>query len=521
MPDTLQPFSSMSRNEEPRFHLPLGPYSLPLSPSRVTSLRHGTPFWQTVADHGVPVSILRMPTNYPPVEAGHALGGMGVPDLGGTLGTFTFYTDDPTEYTRSVAGGRIEKVALAAGRTALAIAGPPNTLRRDHRVVTAEVAIDVDPERSIARFTLNGRFYILREGEWSGWLPVEFPLIPHLSSVHGIFRVYVKQLHPRVEVYVTPVNLDPMSPALPISYPADWSRTVAQQTGRFYTMGTPEDTAALRQEVFSLDEFRAQTRIVFEEEHRLLRYSLQHFHGGLLFFYFSAIDQNSHMLWGKHERELLQVYRAVDDAIGELRRAVPEAELMVMSDHGFTSFDRTVHLNTWLNHRGFLTTRNAPGPQTTLESAEWSSTEAYALGLNGLYLNMKGREHDGTVPFGPQRAALLANLREQLTQWKDPSNGRQVIEVVSEVTPSAQNAAVAPDLIVGYAPGYRGSWQTALGSLPEAEIENNDDAWIGDHCINPARVPGVFFSNRKDRSAARLQDVTALILHLYSGSKRQ
>jgi len=100
-PATLEPFSSMGRVEEPRFSVPLGPYILPLSGSRIVSLRKGTAFWQLLAGHGVPVTVVRMPTNYPPLAAGRALAGMGTPDLRGTLGTFSFYTDDPEEISRS------------------------------------------------------------------------------------------------------------------------------------------------------------------------------------------------------------------------------------------------------------------------------------------------------------------------------------------------------------------------------------------------------------------------------------
>jgi predicted AlkP superfamily phosphohydrolase/phosphomutase len=287
--------------------------------------------------------------------------------------------------------------------------------------------------------------------------------------------------------------------------------------GRFFTMGTPEDTSALRQHVFTLPEFRAQTRLVFEEEHSLLRYSLWHFGGGLLFFYFSSIDQNSHILWGRHESELLEVYRAVDECIGEVRRQFPGTAIIVLSDHGFTTFDRAVHLNAWLLHRGFLTLKRPAGDDTSLGDIDWSSTEAYALGLNGLYLNRKGREQHGIVRSGEQSRGLLANLREQLLAWRDPINGRPVVAAVYEVNPTVQNAAVAPDLIVGYSPGYRASWQTGLGETPVEEIEDNNDAWIADHCIDPAAVPGVLFTSSKVNTRnPKILDVTASILKFFS-----
>lgn len=55
----------------------------------------------------------------------------------------------------------------------------------------------------------------------------------------------------------------------------------------------------------SLDEFLRQSTLVRDDEMKPLRYSLDHFRERLLFFYFPSIDQGSHMLWGKHDAELL------------------------------------------------------------------------------------------------------------------------------------------------------------------------------------------------------------------------
>ncbi|MCU1258277.1 MAG: type phosphodiesterase/nucleotide pyrophosphatase [Bryobacterales bacterium] len=515
-PVTLQPFSSLSRNEEPRFHVPIGPFDLPLSPSRVASLRQGTPFWQLLVRQGIPATIMRMPANYPPAPYGHAISGMGVPDLSGTLGTFSFFTDDPGEYPHSVVGGRIIKVFRANGRVVLPLEGPPNSLRKKREAVLSEIVLDIDPARPVVRLSAGGIFTVLREGEWSGWLSTDFPLIHHAVTVRGTFRVYVKQLHPRLSIYVSAVNTDPLSPELPVSFPETFGREVAIETGRYSTLGIPEDTSALRQQVFTLNEFVSQARLIFNEEHRLLLYSLRHLDGGFLFFYLSSVDQNSHVLWSRHEPELLSVYQAVDTTVGEIRRLQPQAELVIMSDHGFTTFDRAVHLNTWLQHRGFLAVSQPPGEQNTLENADWSSTEAYAIGLNGLYLNMKGREGHGIIEPGSQRSALLANLKQQLTSWRDPLNGRQIIEVADENPVSANNAAIAPDVIVGYASGYRASWQTGLGGVPDSEVEDNKDAWIGDHCVNPANVPGVLFTSRRELPVPnRLEDVTRFVLQRF------
>lgn len=508
-PRTMQPFSSLARVVDPRFQIPLGPFVLPLSSARVETLRRGEPFWRMLWDRHIPVTIMHMPTNFPPEQAGQAIAGMGVPDLRGTEGTFTFYTDDPEEAAREVPGGRIVNVHAGNGRYELPLEGPPNSLRRDRRFAAENLIVEADPERDVARVTLGSTAVIVQQGEWSEWLRADFPLLGWLAGARGMVRVYAKEFHPRLALYVTPVNMDPRAPELPISAPASYSRAVAGAIGPFFTQGIAEDTSAYRQGVLNLEEFLHQATLVRNDEMKLLGYSLDHFREGLLFFYFSSIDQASHMLWGKHEPELLEVYRAVDGAIGEVARRFPRAEIMVMSDHGFTSFDRAVNLNTWLWEKGFLALTGPPrGGDEGFSDVHWSKTQAYAMGLNGLYLNIAGRERQGILQTGAQTDAVIGKLARELTGFRDPVNGHQVVEVAP-----ATGVRMGPDIIVGYGRGYRASWQTALGGAPPTILEDNTDAWIGDHCINAADVPGVLLSNRTLRAERpSLKDVTVTVL---------
>ena len=510
-PRTMQPFSSMGRTVEPRFKIPLGPYVLPLSSARVETMRRGEAFWRMLWDRHIPVAIMHLPTNFPPERAGEAIAGMGVPDLRGTEGTFTFYTDDPEEAARDVPGGRIVKVRAENGRYVLPVEGPPNPLRKDRRFATEDLIVEADPEQDAARLTIGGRAAIVERGEWSEWLRADFPLLGWLAGARGMFRVYAKEFHPRLALYVSPVNIDPRAPELPISAPASFSRAVAGAIGPFYTLGIAEDTSAYRAGVLTLGEFLRQIRLVRDDEMRLLGYSLDHFREGLLFFYFSSIDQGSHMLWGKHDAELLEIYRAVDGAIGKVAQRFPRADMIVMSDHGFNSFDRSVNLNTWLWEKGFLALNGPPrGGDEGFADVDWSETQAYALGLNGLYLNIKGREKNGILRPGAEAEATMRRLARELVEFRDPVNGRQVVE-----TAPATGAATGPDMIVGYARGYRGSWETALGAAPRAILEDNADVWIGDHCINAEDVPGVLLSNRTLRTERpSLRDVTVTILEM-------
>ncbi len=509
-PRTMSPYSSMDRTEPARFVLPLGQWMIPLSKAHVVSLRRGVPFWKRLADVGIPVTMIRMPTNYPPVDAGRALAGMGVPDLRGGFGTFTLFTDDPEEITRTVSGGSIVKIAIENGRVTLPIEGAPNSLRRDQRMSSVMLNASVDCGTKAVRLTLGDSVTVLNQGEWSDWISAEFPLAGRVAGVTGMFRLFAKQVAPRFQLYVTPVNIDPRDPALPVSTPKGLSKEIADEIGPFYTQGIAEDTAALRQGVFDLPEFMTQNRLVFEDERRLMHYSLEHYRGGLLFIYFSVVDQGSHMLWGRHEQELESIYRGVDEAIGEAMDAARGAEFLVMSDHGFTRFDRTVQLNSWLHEHGYLVLSGPAGGEG-FANVDWSRTRAYGLGLNGLYLNLRGREKNGIVD-PRERPSLLQEIRSALSGLRDPSTGARVVQALA----SPPESSTAPDLIVGYSPGYRASWDTALGATAGPVLQDNNDAWIGDHCIDPSAVPGALFSSRKiARSDPSLRDLPGEILQFF------
>jgi predicted AlkP superfamily phosphohydrolase/phosphomutase len=508
-PKTMEPVSSMAEVEAPQHTLPLGPYLLPLSSGRVRRFLRGKAFWQLLDEAGVPATLLRMPNNFPPLETkSRTLSGMGTPDMRGTFGTFTYYTDDPLETARDVPGGRIVPVNVEGDRATLEIQGPTNTLRKDHAVSSVALTVYRDPANATALFEVAGQRVLLRQGEWSGWIRVEFPLIPAVRSAAGMFRIYAKSLHPLLGIYVSPVNIDPEAPALPISTPPSYSRELARALGPFYTQGIAEDTSALRAGVLTRDEYHQQARTVADEQFRMLHYELGRFTSGVLFLHFLGIDQDSHVSWGTHEDELLETYRRVDHEVGRVMGEAPDATLIVMSDHGFGSFRRAVNLNTWLYREGFLAL-NSSG------QIDWPRTRAYGLGLNSLYINVAGRERWGIVPTS-ERDQLAGEIARRLEGLHDPANGAAVVARVYRARDVYHGEAVdaAPDLIVGWANGYRTSWQSALGAVEPALIEDNQDEWRGDHCIAAELVPGVFISNRKTRiHGPWLGDVTVTLLN--------
>ncbi|PYU09894.1 MAG: hypothetical protein DMG29_18615, partial [Acidobacteria bacterium] len=114
-----------------------------------------------------------------------------------------------------MSGGRVYAVEVRDQRVSAELYGPYNTLRKGEPQTAVKFTVWLDPVEPVAKIVLPDQELLLREGEWSDWVRVKFELMPFLSSVSGICKFYLKQVHPQFELYVTPLNLDPSDPALP------------------------------------------------------------------------------------------------------------------------------------------------------------------------------------------------------------------------------------------------------------------------------------------------------------------
>ena len=533
----LLPFLSTSRVEEDEWTLHFGSYALPLRSGTTELLRHGKAFWNILEEHGVPATVVKIPANFPPERSeARTLSDMGTPDLRGTPRTFFFFTADPKDGpSRSVSGGVIRAVTVERDHARAELPGPPNPFLATGAYAERDFDVWIDRRAQAVKLEIGGRKVVLAKGDWSGWIPISFDLVPHLVSVPGIVRFHVASVAP-LRLYASPVNIDPDRPVLPISTPPDYSRDLYDHVGHFYTQGLAEDTNALSAGMFSDEEFLSQARDVYAERRRLFEVELTRFRSGLLFVYFGGVDQVSHMFWRTLARDLggtaptqaaesgaiLEAYRELDRALGEALRAIAadsEATLLVMSDHGFAPFSRAVHLNSWLRDEKMLALRpGATSGRELFADVDWSKTRAYGFGLNGLYLNLAGRERFGVVTPA-EREGLLADLTARLLAWVDPSNGERVVSRVyrSEVIYSSQHRDLAPDLIVGYKRGYRVSNPSALGEVPPGVVEDNTSKWSGDHCMAAEEVPGVLLTNRAiTRVDVSLRDIAPTVLAEFS-----
>jgi predicted AlkP superfamily phosphohydrolase/phosphomutase len=542
-PATLLPYLSTTRTDPPRWPIEVGHWRLPLRGGRVTSLRDGQPFWAQLEREGVRTTILRMPANYPPSgRATRELSGMGTPDLLGTYGTFSFFTSDAPLYgDHAVAGGKVFPVRVERDVLQANLEGPDHPYRTDRQTLMAPFTVYRDARAEAARIVIGSEERVLNTGEWSDWVPVTFRLTS-LQSLHGMCQFYLKQVRPVFELYVTPINLDPLSPALPISTPSSYAATLARATGRFYTQGMPEDTKALSAGVFDADDFLRQAANSASENMRQFAYVLDQFHDGLLFHYFGHVDLVSHMMWRSMDPEapaynasrdepyrhvIEDLYAGLDGLVGRTMARMPaDTLLVVLSDHGFASWRRTFNLNRWLEQHGYLTVSDPARRGESLTDIDWSHTRAYGLGLNGLYINVTGREKFGIVDPA-DREPLAREIRRALLETIDPATHARAITAIhlppeeAGVPPAGAGARAvthperAPDLIVGYAKGTRVSNDSALGAVPATNVfTDNTEAWSGDHCMDPAGVPGVLFSNRPlPGDVKSLQDVPNAIIN--------
>jgi predicted AlkP superfamily phosphohydrolase/phosphomutase len=533
-PKTLELYFSASRVEPAKYGFHIGSWFIPLGSGSAEQLRHGKTFWQILDNYGIPNTVFRVPSNFPPAESdGDTISGLGTPDLRGSYGTFTYYTDDLMATPGPVEGGEIIPVLVQNSQVTATLIGPDNTFRKGSPPATEPFTVSVDPLEPVAKIDVQSQQFVLREGEWSGWVHVDFQLVPVIADVKGICRFYLKQVHPRFELYVSPMNIDPAAPALPISTPKTYSRRLTRETGEFYTQGISEDTKALSAGVFNDKEYLEQVHTVLAERRRIFDAEFPKFQRGLFFFYFSTLDLNSHMLWrlidpqhpeydaaeaARYGSALPGFYHQMDEVLGEILRKMDDrTTLIVLSDHGFAPYNRSFNLNTWLLNNGYLALKPGVSPEQVqaFSGVDWSHTRAYGVGLNGLYLNLRGRERNGIVEPGAAADALLREIAAKLLAVRDPKNNLQAITAIDRASQVYQGpyAQTGPDLIVGYNRGYRAGWQTILGNFPDQVFEDNTNPWSGDHCMDHNLVPGVLFSNRKiSATAPALTDIAPTVL---------
>jgi predicted AlkP superfamily phosphohydrolase/phosphomutase len=517
----------------PRRVLKIGKFHLPLGGATVRLLRKSRPFWNVLSDHGIFSNVLRVPITFPPEKLrGVLLSAMCVPDLRGTQGMFAHYTTRRRDEGEKI-GGDVHTVAREGNKVKADLIGPDHPFRPDKGSLKTPFVVTITGTGR-ATIKIDGTKYELKQGQYTDWIRVGFRASP-VVKVYGICKFLLLHTEPEFGLYVTPINIDPEKPAMRVGYPAVFSKYLAKKQGAFATLGLAEDTWALNEHVINDDQFIEQCLDADREREVMFFDAIEKTPHGLVVCVFDGTDRLQHTFWRdideRHparpdqgvidSRDVIgDLYRRMDDLVGKTVAKCDRDDtmLMVISDHGFGPFRRGIDLNRWLLDSGYLVLQEGRGNEDHLAGVDWSRTRAFAIGLSGIYINLKDKYSQGIVEPGAEADRLREEIAERLTGLIDEEEGESAVKRVYIASkfyrgPYKENG---PDLIPGYQRGYRVSWETAIGRTTDRIFHPNTKAWSGDHCVDPSLVPGILFCNRViEDERPRLMDVGPTVLQMF------
>jgi len=492
-------------------------------------LQKSQPFWKLLGASGVWSSIVRVPITFPPqkFKNGTLLAGMCVPDLQGTQGSFSFYSTKTRQGAHT--GGQQYQIRYSGGKVKSNLTGPPG---KDGHAMKCPFEARFDATSRKITFEVEGETATVGIREYTPWMRMPF------KGATGIGRFYVQTWEgDDVEIYVTPINIDPDAPAMPISHPFVYSIYLAKKIGPYATLGLAEDTWALNERVVDEEAFLKQAWLIFEERKQMLWDVIEKTKKGFVITVFDTTDRISHMFYRyldpshpanagkdveKHKNVMRDLYARMDTFLAEVREKVKDDDdtvFMVISDHGFCNFTRGVNLNSWLRDEGYLVLKEGNTSGEWFRNVDWEKTRAFTLGLTGIFINRKGREAKGIVSEGAELKALTKEIKEKLERLRDPKTGDPVVKeaFITDELQSGPYRDMAPELLVGYHKNFRHSWDCATGAVSEEIFTDNTKSWSGDHCVDPRLVPGVFWCNRAiNVDDPNILDLAPTVLDLFS-----
>lgn len=516
------PELASTRVRNPKRMLRLGKYRIPLSKPIVEMRRKSRTFWNILGEHHITSTVLRVPITFPAEKFnGRLLSAMCTPDLLGTQGTFALFTTRVSD--QSMEGGNQFPLVRNGRGYSGEIKGPQDFMVEGEGAI--KIPFTLSPNgNGRAVLELDGQRHALEEGEYTAWITLTFRAALGIK-VTGIARFLLTGTGSEWSLYMTPINIDPEKPALPISHPSYYAAYLAKLLGTYATLGMAEDTWAMNEHAIDEDAFLKQAYLTYAEREAMFLSALDRTRRGVIACVFDTTDRVQHMFFrhmkngGTYGKTIEDLYCRADELVGKaLRHVDSETVLFVLSDHGFASFERGVNLNVWLLQNGYLALKEDAAGRDYLKDIDWSRTRAYSFGLAGIYINQKGREALGIVGKGAEAAALKRELADKLSGLRDTDRDHLAVRTAwpSDSLYNGPYLDAAPDVIVGYEDGYRASWDAAVGKITSEVFEDNQKAWSGDHCIDPHLVPGVLFCNRKiNAENPGIEDMAPTALDLF------
>jgi len=513
--------------------------------------RQGVTFWDYLGQHDKRVRVIRVPVTFPPepFEHGELLSGLGTPDLSLRIGKPFYFTSEL--FFTPLGGGdfSLEVVELIdnQGEIPTEIVGPPNELFPEGEdYISIPMTLTVAEDRKSLDIQVSGNRLTLEPGQWSEWVPISFPFNP-LVELNGIGRFHLLELKPEVRLYLSPIQFDPtnLPPIVDITTPGDFVDELTDRFGLFKTIGWSIDTWSIDEGTIEEEVFLEDTWFTVDKYEEMLLGLLEDDDWDVLVHYFEFTDRVQHVFFRHFDPQhplyteaggeqwgdtILKSYQRMDAIVGEVMERLPEgALLLVVSDHGFSSFRRGMNYNTWLALNGYMKLTGEEADRKNLKdlfdqgdfftNVDWSRTRAYALGLGQIYINLKGREAKGIVEPGEEYQQLVQEIKEGLEAYVDPVTGENPVAHVwtRDEAYGVYDPELIPDLIPSNSDGYRVGWQDSLGGIAKEVVEDNTRIWSGDHCsVYPPLVEGILFANRElDVDEAYMGDVMPTLLELY------
>jgi predicted AlkP superfamily phosphohydrolase/phosphomutase len=547
----------------------------PIAKPEVGSIRGGTSFWVTAGRDGVRSDVLTVPVTFPPenVDNGRLLSGLPLPDIRGTMGTFSYYATDLSRYEEgnTEMGGILKRLVFEGDRATNELEGPPSPIvrqkieairrkgptlsdtdRADLAQLQAEqdvripFTIDWNRAAKTATIDIDGQAIPLQQGRWTPWIDLTFK-VNFIVRVHGMVQLLLMNAGSELQLYVSPVNFKPNEPPVPMSYPASFSGELYNEIGTYRTLGWAEATWPLNEGRMDEKTFMDDLMVAFDDRAKVILHEIDQHDWDLVVGVIESTDRVEHMMWrlidpkhplydaslaAKYGDSIERVYKRADDFVGEVvRRVGPNVPVVIVSDHGFHSWRKAVNLDTWLVQNGYMVLKGQSadkkladlfGGGTFWENVDWSRTRAYAMGIGQIYFNLRGRESQGIVSPGAEASALADELSKKLLTMTDPDDGTPIIRSVYKrddiyTGPFVGNAA---ELQVGMNDGYRVSWQTTLGGSPQGIVYKNDRKWSADHGgYDYAITSGILVSSRPlDSRDPRIIDLAPTVLKYFGVS---
>jgi predicted AlkP superfamily phosphohydrolase/phosphomutase len=493
--------------------------------------RRGTPFWEEAGRKGIASVVMHVPVTFPAVDYDHGrlLSGLGVTDVRGRVGTPSFYTSDPFFAPKNKNEFSVELVRLESNKGTIEteVFGPYNKLFKEPAVIKTPMTLTLAADGGSLTVAPKGSPSVtLKPGEWSPWVVFTFQF-NSIVKMTGIGRFHLVSVSPEIKLYLSPIHFNPshLPPSVKITAPAGLAKKLADRYGLYKTMGWQIDTWSMSEETIDEKAFLEDVDQTIEPFRKMMNDFLDDKEVRLFVQIYEFPDRVAHCFWrfldpqhpaydaakaAKWAPAVDRTYAQMDAIVGDaMKKLQPSDILMVLSDHGFATWRRSVNYNTWLVENGFMTLTLSEGKQADLEmlfgqgefwpNVDWSKTKAYAMGLGDIYINLKGREGKGSVSPGAEYEAVREEIKRKLVTLVDPKTGQRAVSRIftREEAYGSFDADVIPDLFVTNTRGTRIGWQGSLGVVTKEMFEDNAQIWSGDHCsLDPALVPGVLFANR-------------------------